>query len=123
MTLKKEVDNYKLPMIVQGTDWSLRLTWKTQTGTDPAVPVDLTSYTALFQLRRSYLHPAVLSLASGSGITLGGAAGTIQLDVADTVSAELIPGIYKYDLLVTTNVGTKRVLLAGEVEVRARISR
>lgn len=123
MTVKLEDDNYKLPTIVQGTDWTFAFTWKTQTGTDPPVAVDLTGYSALFQLRRSSAHPPVISLSQGSGITLGGAAGTIQIDIANTLTEEIVPAVYKYDLRLTSPGGQKRVILAGEVELRARISR
>jgi hypothetical protein len=118
-----EYDKYKLPTIRQGTDWTFQLTLSTQVDNDPPVPVNLTGYSALFQLRRTPLHPQVISLANGSGITLGGVAGTIALEISDTLSEEVAPGVYQYDLRLTDTGGKNDVVLAGEVEVRARISR
>lgn len=116
-------DAYKLPKIVQGADWHLRITWYTQTNDDPRVAIDLTGYAALFQIRKTSLHPPAVSIANGSGITLGGAAGTIDLALTDVQTAGIWAGVYQYDLLMTDTSGDKRVILAGEVEIRARISR
>jgi hypothetical protein len=63
----------------QGATWDLSLTYVDGDGD----PIDLTAHTARMQVRNSYTaDPPVLSLASGTGITLGGTAGTIDIQVA-----------------------------------------
>jgi hypothetical protein len=57
----------------QGATWDLSLTYVDGDGD----PIDLTAHTARMQVRNSYTaDPPVLSLASGTGITLGGTAGS-----------------------------------------------
>lgn len=78
----------------QGASWDYTLTWTTS-----GTPVNLTNYTARMQVRAS--HPdqsTVLSLTSGSGITLGGTAGTILLEASPTTTAGVASGQYVYDL-------------------------
>lgn len=51
------------------------------------------------QLRTSYEAPsAAISLTQASGITLGGAAGTIVVALTDTQTSALPAGRYVYDL-------------------------
>lgn len=78
----------------QGASWDYTLTWTTN-----GTPVNLTNYTARMQARVS--HPdthTVLSLTSGSGITLGGTAGTILLEASPVITAGVASGQYVYDL-------------------------
>lgn len=64
----------------------------------------------------------VLTLAVGSGITLGGVTGvtTIALSAAQTLA--LVPGTYWYDLIETTPAGVTSVLIAGRIIVVATMS-
>jgi hypothetical protein len=78
----------------QGASWDYTLTWTTS-----GTPVNLTNYTARMQVRVS--HPdqsTVLSITSGSGITLGGTAGTILLEASPATTAGVPSGQYVYDL-------------------------
>jgi len=74
--------------------------------------VNLGGYTAALQVREQYDSSTVLSLTSGSGITLGGTAGTILVSVAATATAAITAGQYLYDLELTTS-GTVTRLLQG----------
>lgn len=80
--------------IPQGTTWSLDLVYKRGTA-----PVSLTGAQARMQLRTSYdAATAAISLTQASGITLGGAAGTIVVALTDAQTAALPAGRYVYDL-------------------------
>lgn len=73
--------------IYQGATFRKRLTWKALSGT----PIDLTGCTARMQVRSEVESDAVLlSLTTeNSGITLGGATGTIDLLSADDETAAI----------------------------------
>jgi hypothetical protein len=71
----------------QDSEFTLGLTFftdKTKT-----TRVDLTGYHARLQLRATAAGPALVSLTDGSGITLGGAAGTVALVIADSAMGDL----------------------------------
>jgi hypothetical protein len=74
----------KLDLVAyQGASWDYTLTWLAG-----GTPVDLTNYDARMQVRESYDSTAViLDLVAGTGITLGGTAGTIYLEASATVTA------------------------------------
>ena len=78
----------------QGASWDYTLTWTTS-----GTPVNLTNYTARMQVRVSHPDQAtVLSITSGSGITLGGTAGTILLEASPATTAGVPSGQYVSDL-------------------------
>jgi hypothetical protein len=72
----------------QGADFDFQITW-----TVSGSPVNLTGWTGRMQVRKIPGAPsATLSLTSGSGITLGGAAGTVLVAATATQTAAIIPG-------------------------------
>ena len=66
-------------------------------------PVNLTNYTAAMKVRATPADDAVLSLTNGSGITLGGAAGTVALLITATQTTNIPAGRYLYDLELTSS--------------------
>lgn len=103
----------------QGASFDYSLTWQTN-----GTAVNLTGYTARMQVRESYdsLTP-VLSLTSGSGITLGGTSGSIILDAHATVTATIPSGQYVYDLELVTSGGYVTRLLEGNFTVDPEVTR
>jgi hypothetical protein len=83
--------------------------------------VNLTGYTAAMKVRAKASSDAVLSLTNASGITLGGAAGTIVLGITATQMAAIAPGSYLYDLELT-QAGTVTRLIQGSFTVSAEIT-
>jgi hypothetical protein len=74
------------------------------------------------QVRASYSSAtAIISLTNGSGITLGGAAGTIQLSISAVTTAALTAGTYVYDLELTY-AGTVTRLLEGQFVVTPEVT-
>lgn len=102
----------------QGATFDYLLTWKSA-----GSAVDLTNYTARMQVREDYTSStAVLSLTNGTGITLGGTAGTILLAASAGTTAALAAGDYVYDLeLVNSNIVTR--LVQGKFTVDPEVTR
>ena len=101
----------------QGASFSRTITWKDSDGN----PVDLTGSTARMQVRtaianRSTTAPLV-DLTNGSGITLGGTAGTIVVNITAAQTAALKITRAPYDLFVYSVDGTAIKLLEGVVTV------
>lgn len=108
--------------IEQGAAFSQLILWKDASGN----PVDITNYTAKFQIRASKEDTtALISLTQASGLTLGGAAGTIAISLTDTQTAALTFVKCYYDLLLTpsTPANSSIRLLEGFVFNSKRVSR
>lgn len=107
--------------IKQGATLSLTATWKDSTGT----AVNLTGYTARMQVRATYdSSSTILSLTSGSGITLGGSAGTIAITASATTTAALsAPWSGVWDLELVSGGGEVTRLLEGAATVSPEVTR
>lgn len=84
-------------------------------GSSP-LPVDLTGYTAMMQIRAFPLDATVLYDAS-SNITLGGVNGTISLLIPASTTSGFTWWDGFYDLLLTNSGGFVTRLLSGTVTV------
>jgi hypothetical protein len=105
--------------IEQGATFNLLMTWKIDN-----IAVNLTNYTARLQARIDVDETdTILSLTTGSGITLGGAAGTITLDQSAAQTAVLPKGEYVYDLELQSSSGVVTRLLQGELNISAEVTR
>ena len=107
--------------IKQGATLSLTATWKDSTG----AAINLTGYTARMQVRSAYdATSTILSLTSASGITLGGAAGTIAITASATVTAALTaPWAGVWDLELVSGGGVVTRLLEGAATVSPEVTR
>jgi hypothetical protein len=102
----------------QGATWDR--TFSTTLG---GTAIDLTGYTAAMQVRDAAdSATALISLSSGSGIVLGGTAGTLQVTIASSVTAGVAAGSYSYDLELYSGSETTR-LLQGAFNVTAGVTR
>lgn len=108
--------------IYQGATFRKRLTWKAGT---PAVPVDLTGCTARMQVRAEVeSETPLLSLTTENDrITLGGAAGTIDLYVSDEDTAEITWEGGVHDLEIEHPSGEVTRLAEGSVSVSPEVTR
>lgn len=112
----------KLDLVAyQGASWDYTLTWLAA-----GTPVDLTGYDARMQVRESYdSHDVILNLTAGTGITLGGTAGTIYLEASATTTAGFDPTPNKqflYDLeLESAGVVTR--LVEGTFTINPEVTR
>jgi hypothetical protein len=103
----------------QGATFQRTFTW---IGSD-GEPVYNTGYTARMQVRTTASAATTLvSLTSSSGITLGGADGTITVEIAATATAGIPAGCYVYDLELE-QAGVVYRLLQGDFVVDAEVTR
>jgi len=103
----------------QGATWDLSITYTDGDGD----PIDLTDYSARMQVRQSYTSTdTVLDLTDGSGITLGGTAGTIDVQVGATATAGVAALQYVYDLEVEESSVVTRVV-QGSLTVTPEVTR
>lgn len=102
----------------QGATYDLDLTWTTG-----GSAVNLTNYTAAMQVRTAAnASTAVISLTNGSGITLGGTAGTININIGATTMGSATAGQYVYDLELNSG-GTVYRLIQGTFSIQAEVTR
>jgi hypothetical protein len=77
------------------------------------LPYDLTGYSAQFTIEIP--GTVILTAASGSGITLGGATGTIDINVPASAFAAALPFTSaNYSLMLTPPGGSPRCLVSGQ---------
>jgi hypothetical protein len=107
--------------VKQGATFQLTITWKDSAGT----AIDLTGYTARAQARLTYdTSTTIFSLTSSSGITLGGAAGTIAIVIAAGTTATLAaPWSGVWDLELVSGAGIVTRLLEGTANVSPEVTR
>lgn len=106
--------------IEQGATFAMTLTWRDESN----ALINLTGYSARMQVRQSISAPqTLLSLTSGSGITLGGAAGTIAISAtpAQTGAINSMTGVY--DLELESGAGVVTRLLEGNVTISKNVTR
>ena len=104
----------------QGATLDRVITWRNSAG----ALINLTSFTARMQVRSDYQSSTVvLDLTTeNGGITLGGAAGTITVNVSATAMAAIPSGTYVYDLeMVLGSVVTR--LVQGSFAVNVEVTR
>ena len=83
---------------------------------------DLTGYTATMTIRPFVgSDTTTLLLTNGSGITLGGVAGTVAISISSTVTANLNPSRYSYDFVLNSGSVVTR-LLEGKFIVTAGVT-
>ena len=104
--------------IEQGSNFQLQFRWKVD-----GVIVNLTSSTAKMQLRRSYSTPVVFELNNFNGrILLGGALGTVSLELSPEETAEIPAGNFLYDLEITKGAVVRK-LIKGSVVVIPEVTK
>jgi hypothetical protein len=103
----------------QGASFDLSLTWNVN-----SIPVNLTGYSSRMQVRTSYdASSTVLSLTSGSGITLGGTAGTITVAASAATTAGVSTGQYVYDLEMVSGGSAVTRLIQGTFLVDPEVTK
>ena len=104
--------------IEQGATFYLPLTYSDSNGS----AIDLSTYTAMLQVRRTPTTPVVTELSTENDrIVLGGADGSITLSMLAEDTADLPAGSYRYDLVLTSGASKTR-LLEGTCTVKPRIT-
>ena len=103
----------------QGATYDTQFTYKIN-----KFPVNLTGYTARMQVRETHTSPTTLvSLTNGSGITLGGVAGTIDILISAATTAGFTPNTYVYDLELVSANGSVTRMVEGSFTVTPEVTR
>lgn len=106
--------------IEQGADFKLDLIWETGS---PSVPVDLTGYSARFQIASRFSADSpLIQRTQAAGITLGGALGTIVVTLNETQTAALpCSKTAVWDLVLTSPSGEDVRLLEGTATITPEV--
>jgi hypothetical protein len=81
---------------------------------------DLTGYTANSQIRKSYYSSNATAVFSTS---VNAGTGTITLSLDTPTSANIKPGRYVYDTIITDTLGNKTRVLEGVIDVSPCVTR
>ena len=101
----------------QATTFTVNFT--IQTGN---TPINLTGYSATMTIRPFVgSNTTTLVLTNGSGITLGGAAGTVAISISAATTADFEPSRYAYDFMLNSGSVVTR-LLEGKFIVTAGVT-
>ena len=108
--------------VYRGATFSEQITWKDESGT----PIDLTSFTARMHMRETVESstPCLTLTTENGGITLGGAAGTINIlaTAAATSAITATGGVYDLEIVAADTVTVTR-LLEGIVIISPEVTR
>lgn len=106
--------------IDQGSDWTRTITWKIG-----STPVNLTGYTARLKAKTSYSKDnAIINLTTeNGGITLGGEAGTITLNLNNLATAAFGFTRLVYDLELVSPGGIVKRFLQGIITLDVEATR
>lgn len=103
----------------QGTTFRRTLTY-----TLDNTPIDLSGYSARLQVREAhYSTEPLVSLISGSGITIGGSAGTIDILINSLATSGLPAGTHVYDLEIISPSNNVDRLVEGNFTVTPEVTR
>lgn len=102
---------------------------RTLTYTLDNTPIDLSGYSARLQVREAYYSTEpILSLATGSGLAVGGlsisgSAGVINIYIDNTTTSNLPTGNHVYDLEIINTLEEVDRLIEGSWIVTPEVTR
>lgn len=106
--------------LFQGDDHSFYVLYKNGQG----VAKDLTGYTAAMQAREDYeTDGTVLELDETDGLTITAAQGKVAVAISNEKSGAIPPGIYVYDLKITSPAGIVKTLAFGKMTILAEVTK
>lgn len=89
----------------QGSTFQRVITVTQAVSGDTYEPVDLTGYSARMQIRKKFGGTLLIELTDGDGLTLGGPAGTVTIDMTAAQTAEITrSGVYDLELVIGSTV-------------------
>lgn len=116
--MSKRVPIYNPESFMQGDTWTMTVDVQDNNG----APVNLTGYTATYELRERAGSASLLKLTVGSGITITPASGRVALAITATQSAALTFNRAKVQLKIISGGGVVQTLFYGDQEVISRIA-
>lgn len=103
--------------IDQGRDLVFSVIWKDSTG----ALVNLTGYSAAFAVAEDYGLTPVISITQASGITLGGASGSVSVSVSAALTENLTKSVYVGELVLVSGSGVETSLLKGSIKCSSKV--
>lgn len=103
--------------IDQDADFTTTVTVNDSTGS----ALDLTNYTALAMIRKTYQSSTATTFTSS--FVSPRTTGQITISLTDTQTAALESGRYVYDLVITDSSGNKTRVVEGNATVNPSVSR
>jgi len=100
-----------------GKTWMFTFTVRDEAG----ALVNLTGYTARMQARADWTSTPILSLATGAGITLGGALGTVAIAVTAATTSAIAVGDYAFEIELVAPDGTIPPFVLGALHVTHKV--
>lgn len=101
-------------LIDQGSTYSTDV----ELADDRGASLNLTNYTANGAMRKTYTSSNVIAL----GTSIDGNAGILTISMSANASANVVAGRYVYDVVLTSNTGTKTRVIEGIVTITPRVS-
>lgn len=106
--------------VFQGDDHGFTVVYKNPDGTVKP----LTGYTARMQGRPAYdSDETVFDLEDGDGLTITASEGKVAVALGNALTATITPGVYVYDLEITSPAGAKKKLVFGKMTVLAEVTK
>jgi hypothetical protein len=97
---------------------------RTLTYTLDNLPINLSGYSSRLQVRQAYYSDdPIVSLVSGSGITIGGSAGTIDIFIEASATSNFPTGTHVYDLEIISPSNIVDRLIEGTFNVTPEVTR
>lgn len=100
-----------------GATYQCTVTWTDSNGN----PINLTGYTARMKFKNKHGGTTLASLTDSSGLTLGGALGTIAIAIPDETTATM-SGSGVYDLELESAGGVVTRVLEGSWEAKPEVT-
>jgi len=105
-------------IIEQGATFARTFTWKDSAG----AAVNITGYSARMKIKTAIGGETIATLTDVSGLTLGGAAGTIAVLISATATAAYTFKRARYDLELVSAGGVVTRLEEGNVILKAEVT-
>jgi hypothetical protein len=88
-------------------------------------PLNLSGYSSRLQVRENYYsaNTIVNLLSSGSGLTISGSAGVIDILIADEITKDFPAGTFVYDLEIESVNGNVDRVLEGSFIITPEVTR
>jgi hypothetical protein len=102
-------------IIDQGVDYSTTI----ELTNDNGEAVSLSGYSAQAQMRKTYTSLNAVSFS----VTLADSLGAVILGLSANTTANMTPGRFVYDVLLTNNIGVKSRIVEGIVTLTPRVTK
>lgn len=97
--------------IEQGADFSQTVAWTDNSGT----PINITGYYAQIRIKPKAPTLPILFDSNSSNVVINGSAGTITINISNSVTKNYIWNDAAYQLEITSGSGFKTRLLEGNI--------